>query len=454
MAGCKEIPGVERMMTEANRVVRVHHWCALFVFWLTVAFVPAAAQVETFGTKMEEKSDAIYMDAMTYAGPNPSLNTLDVFVQVGYSSLTFVKADDHYTASYELTIGIYDSSNSLVTEKSWTEEIKGVTFDESVSARRFSFTERLFTVRPGRYGLSVIVRDIESKVSRRLTRSILASDFSNQPFALSDIMLVSKMSVNNGKRTIVPLVGGNVGELADSFYCYFEAYNAANFDSVRLVATVLDKKNEEQLTRDTVEPVRPGKNELFFQINHSALGLGEYILYIKAYSATDSVRKRFAGVTNRAIAVRWRGVPRGIKDLDLAIEQLRYIAKDTEMDSLTEAPTPEEKQKRFFEFWKRKDPNPNTPRNEKMEEFYSRVEYANKHFSHYIDGWRTDMGMVFIIFGPPSAVDRHPYDMDAKPYEVWSYYELNHQFVFVDQTGFGDYRLLTPIWEVWRRPGE
>src|SRR5512141_2121215 len=70
MAGCNETPGVERMMTEANRVVRVHHWCALLVFWLTVALVPAAAQVETFGSKVEEKSEAVYMDAMTYAGPN------------------------------------------------------------------------------------------------------------------------------------------------------------------------------------------------------------------------------------------------------------------------------------------------------------------------------------------------------------------------------------------------
>jgi GWxTD domain-containing protein len=105
-----------------------------------------------------------------------------------------------------------------------------------------------------------------------------------------------------------------------------------------------------------------------------------------------------------------------------------------------------------MEFWKARDPNPNTPRNEKMEEHYARVEFANKHFKHYLDGWRTDMGMVYIIFGPPNNVERHPFDIDAKPYEIWSYYELNHQFIFVDQTGFGDYRLTTPIWDVWQRP--
>jgi hypothetical protein len=82
-----------------------------------------------------------------------------------------------------------------------------------------------------------------------------------------------------------------------------------------------------------------------------------------------------------------------------------------------------------------------------MEQYYARVEYANKHFSHFMEGWRTDMGMVYIMFGPPSNVERHPFDIDSKPYEVWAYYDLNYQFVFVDSTGFGDYRLITPIWE-------
>jgi GWxTD domain-containing protein len=275
-------------------------------------------------------------------------------------------------------------------------------------------------------------------------------DFTSIPFALSDIMLVSRITSNGDKKSIVPLVGGNVGELSDMFYCFLEAYNHANYDSVRVAASVVNNKGEDALRQDTLIPLHPGKNELLLRINHSALGLGDYVLYLRAYhpGADTTGGKTFVGATNRAVAVHWRGVPRGVKDLDIAIEQFRYIAKDSE------APTTEEKQKRFFEFWKKRDPNPNTPRNEKMEEYYGRVDYANKHFSHYMEGWRTDMGMVYIIFGPPNSVDRHPYDMDSKPYEIWSYYELNHQFIFVDQTGFGDYRLLTPIWEVWRRPGE
>jgi hypothetical protein len=59
------------------------------------------------------------------------------------------------------------------------------------------------------------------------------------------------------------------------------------------------------------------------------------------------------------------------------------------------------------------------------------------------------MGMVYIIFGEPSNIERHPYEMDTKPYEIWAYYNINKQFVFVDNSGFGDYRLITPIWDTF-----
>ncbi|HEX9615291.1 MAG TPA: GWxTD domain-containing protein, partial [Bacteroidota bacterium] len=86
-----------------------------------------------------------------------------------------------------------------------------------------------------------------------------------------------------------------------------------------------------------------------------------------------------------------------------------------------------------------------------MEEYYHRVEYANKNFGHYMDGWKTDRGMIYIRFGSPDNVERHPFDMNTKPYEIWYYYELERQFVFVDETGFGDYRLRYPTTDLWGR---
>lgn len=78
-----------------------------------------------------------------------------------------------------------------------------------------------------------------------------------------------------------------------------------------------------------------------------------------------------------------------------------------------------------------------------MLEYYRRIDHANRNFEAYRrEGWQTDMGMVYVSLGPPDYIDRHPFAVDSKPYEVWDYYNLNRQFVFIDYTGFGDYRLV------------
>jgi GWxTD domain-containing protein len=231
---------------------------------------------------------------------------------------------------------------------------------------------------------------------------------------------------------------------------FFEVYNNVNLDSVRFVVDILDEKKEKRVESSEIATLSPGRNQIFMPIGHQTLPIGEYTVYVRAFPVGDQDSSATSlGFTSRTFMMRWRGIPNNVKDIDEAVSQIQYVAKDEELSYIKDGETPEERQKRLLEFWKRKDPNPNTPRNEKMEEYYAKIEYANKHFTHYTVGWRTDMGMVYIVLGPPSNVDRHPFDRESKPYEVWSYYELNQQFVFVDRTGFGDYRLATPISEVW-----
>ena len=431
--------------------VRVKYSLFLAVF----CAVPGrtSAQVEAASSAMDLDKSTYYVDAMSFSSPAPGASRLDVFVQVPYDQIGFVRRGEDYYGSYDVTIAIHDSSTHLISEKLWTEEVKGVSFDQSVSPRAYSLTERVFDVVPGKYFITTIVRDNEIKEPRRLLRQIDIPDYTTPGLQFSDIMLVSKLTRVGEKRSIVPSVSSNVGALGEPFHVFFETYSDKQLDSIRLVATVLDQNKARKLTIDTVVTIHSGKDQLFLRVDHSTLPLGDYTIFVQAFPPEQPAGEdpRSLASTSRSFVIRWFGMPRSIRDLDVAIDQLQYIAKDNELSRIKEGETAEERQKRFIDFWKTRDPNPNTPRNEKMEEYYSRVDYANKHFKHYLEGWKTDMGMVFIIFGSPNNVERHPFDIDSKPYEVWSYYELNHSFVFVDMTGFGDYRLTTPIWEVWQR---
>jgi GWxTD domain-containing protein len=412
----------------------------------------ARAQVEAARTGGEAGKLEYAVDAVSLASLAAGMSRLDVFIQIAYDELTFVKEGDRYRGSYDVTLALSDSTGSLVAERVWTEQVKPSSFDQAVSPRAYSLVQRVFDLPPGRYIITVILQDNETRENRRQVRQIDVARYDVPGVRMSDIMLLSRVTVAGDRRTIVPAVSANLGTLREPATAFFETYADSGYESVRYHITVLDQKKEKVFESDTVAALPQGKNQVFLRFDHTVLPLGEYALYVQAYPiAPGGEGQRSLAVTSRLFVVRWFGLPRGVKDMDLAISQLQYIANDDEMDALRQAKTPEERTQRFVDFWKGRDPNPNTPRNERMEEYYERVEYSNRHFSHYIDGWKTDMGMVFIIFGPPNNVDRHPFDIDAKPYEIWSYYDLNHSFVFVDETGFGDYRLTTPIWEVWQR---
>ena len=60
------------------------------------------------------------------------------------------------------------------------------------------------------------------------------------------------------------------------------------------------------------------------------------------------------------------------------------------------------------------------------------------------EGWQTDRGRVYMIYGEPSEIERFPNETNTKPYEIWHYNEIEGGVVFIfgDITGFNDYQLL------------
>ncbi len=422
------------------------------VVLMSVLCLLARAQVEVTQNPATDISSTFDVDAISFASTTSKQSRLDLYAAIPYEQLSFVKLDDKFVASYEVTVNIFDSSKTLVLEKVWTEEVKVAVFEQSVSTGSYSLIQRSFELGPGFYQIVIQCRDLESRVARRVAKQLTISDYSRPGFQMSDIMIIGRLTVVGEKKSITPSISANVGTIPAPLHLFFEVYNEPKLDTVMFSVVVLTDKNEQISKVDTMLSIRPGRNKIFLQYDHSVLPIGNYKMFVQALPGKPAVENKPLTTTSRFFSVRWAGMPKSVKDLEVAIDQLRYIAKDKELDRIKDALTEEERQKLFLEFWKKRDPNPNTTRNEKMEEYYGRVEYANKHFKHYTEGWRTDMGMVFIIFGSPSNVDRHPFDSDSKPYEVWSYYDLNYNFVFIDQTGFGDYRLTTPIWDVYQRP--
>ncbi|MBM3296215.1 MAG: GWxTD domain-containing protein [Candidatus Aminicenantes bacterium] len=105
-------------------------------------------------------------------------------------------------------------------------------------------------------------------------------------------------------------------------------------------------------------------------------------------------------------------------------------------------------------FWKQRDPTPGTPLNEFKEEHVKRFLHANKFYSRGTtrEGWRTDMGRIHIILGPPAGIERFEASSYLVPCQAWSYYgdptkDMPQHFilVFFQRGGAGEYRLYDPL---------
>ncbi len=60
-----------------------------------------------------------------------------------------------------------------------------------------------------------------------------------------------------------------------------------------------------------------------------------------------------------------------------------------------------------------------------MKGYFRRVELANLYFISYKEGWKTDRGMIYLIFGVPDEVSVN----DGS--ETWYYSTTKSRFTFV-----------------------
>lgn len=146
-------------------------------------------------------------------------------------------------------------------------------------------------------------------------------------------------------------------------------------------------------------------------------------------------------------------------------KDVAYIITSEEKKAFKALKTDEERENFIENFWRRRDPNPDTEENEYREEYYERIAYANEHFASGIPGWMTDRGRIYITWGKPDSIESHPsggsYDRPSYegggstttyPFEVWFYRHLDNvgdgvEVEFVDPTGTGEYKIATSPYE-------
>jgi GWxTD domain-containing protein len=100
-----------------------------------------------------------------------------------------------------------------------------------------------------------------------------------------------------------------------------------------------------------------------------------------------------------------------------------YLVTKPERQAFQGLKTDEERDRFIDRFWEIRNPAPGAEQNEFKDEYYRRLEWANAHYGRYsgTEGWRTDMGKTYILFGKPQTTWNWVANQELHPIELWFY---------------------------------
>ena len=359
------------------------------------------------------------------------------FLSVPNHVLQFLKIKDGFEAEYEATISLKRKKGNLVGRRNWSNKLKTIDYLESTSKDIFTIHQVEFKVAPGDYVISAEVLDGDSKDSGVRQKELEYTEHEGE-IALYTPFFLDYLSGNWG--------------LNENEIPMFQ--NIMGVKVTRASVFVSGKIKPGDYTLD-VNVFSSKKKEIWkksFQSN-SDKGYFHQRIIIPENIAKQGLRKKVDIVLTQGsekkkesviLSLSRIGISATISNIDQAVENMRYILHDDEWKKLSKSKGTD-KENLFLEYWASRDPTPETPENEVMDEYFTRVSYSNNSFKSYLPGWKTDMGMIYILFGPPDDLEVYNDPMSRIYSQRWHYYRINKYFDFIDENGFGDYRLSTPF---------
>ena len=357
-------------------------------------------------------------------------------LEIPLYSVQFIKKNKKFVASYNLSLSLQDDAGKEVGSTVWSDSVIVDSYKETKSILKNKKYFHNFKIAKKKYK---IVAELLDNDTRKRGNRQFKFDYSNlkkPPNILEPYFLLGEISDWNFGKTNIPSYGKRVKDLNDSLgICLSGFIKKGKYD----ILIEINYQNEESII-DTISDISEGE---FFQkiitFASSRFNLVNNKIRIKLIQGKRTKSKEII------LSIYKPGVSLFVYDIDLGIKQMRYLLKGDKR-KMFKGKNKSEREELFYQFWKSKDPTPGTKENELMEEYFYRVAYSNENFNSWGQGWETDMGMIYILFGPPDEVQRsNPTSSSQTTYQVWTYYNLNKQFMFKDLNGFGDYRLDSPF---------
>jgi GWxTD domain-containing protein len=386
-------------------------------------------------------------------------------VQIPFS---FLQPGPGGESSYTVSVRVADSTGLVLYQQSWQSRAR----NPGVDADAYTVEIVDFAVAPGRYRMEVGVADSVSgrKLSaaselQALSESTVASDLLIAPqirLATENDTVPRPGEFRTGDNLVTASARVRLTPLRAKVFYLLEAYADSETEGT-LSVEIRDSAGGTTMRTPAVPvKVTAGGSVLKGQLDLTGLPPGDYLIIadlrlgghttqrsaeftmadLAATLARDSARREVDRITDAGYFAEMSP-----QELDSARAPLIYIAESREMKAWNAGMSLAAKRRFMTNFWQKRDPTPGTARNERREQFYQAVAYANRTFREggraATPGWRSDRGRIYAKLGATDDVYRRQQEGLAPPYEVWRYTRgKGYYYIFVDRTGFGAYQLI------------
>jgi GWxTD domain-containing protein len=366
-------------------------------------------------------------DMAFLAGPGDSVRAV-LGLSLENRALTFQREGNNFVARYEVMLTLERPGEAPIPVTR-TEAVRVATYQETQRAEESVLFQQNFSVLPGEYAVTVRVRDPVSNAEAEAKQTFTAPAFRA---ATTSAPVLTYQATGRASRAepleIVLNPRGAVAYGGDTLLAYVEGYA---FPGPTTVGFEVQTETDSVVYRDSLRFA--GGREVESQVlrlRPDSMALGELRLVV---GSGDDRRTTSALISFSSAWV--------VTNFDEMLTLLRYFGQDNRLSALRDAPD-SERGNLWRAFYRETDPNPVTPENEALNSYFSRVAAANQRFrDESVSGWRTDRGEVFITLGEPDEIYTSTPTGGGGRVIRWTYIPDRLNLYFVDETGFGRYRL-------------
>lgn len=342
-----------------------------------------------------------------------------VYLSISENSLIFKRQQDSLVSRANVNIEILSKDNKAEVSRMY-QLLFGKDPDTKYYDQNTIYLERVFAISPGEYTVRTSITDLHSGKQTTSEQNISVPDPKTGSVFISNIRFYEK---TNPDEKFIAVNNYDVNAGFDSLKFVFQVTNGANAQALEVQSRLmrfeadtaparsmsgknhrkssLEYKGLDYTKYETIQSTRrnlEASGSVTIENSFADLEKGNYRFEV---SALTSEGERFFEV--RDFSVKSENFPQIKTPRELALP-LIYIMKEDEYNELLQIKSEDSLKSAIDAYWLRNIRN-TLKAKRILQLYYERVEQANLQFSNYKEGWKTDRGMIYILFGPPLYKD-------------------------------------------------